>query len=419
MEHFAYVQGNLQAEDISVATIAESVGTPFYCYSTATLVRHFRVFREAFQDVPALICYALKANSNQAIIRTLAKEGAGADVVSEGEIRRALAAGIPANKIVFSGMGKTIQEITYALEVGILQFNIESESELEALSHIAQRKNKTAEIAIRVTPDVDGRTHAKITTGTKISKFGIDITEAPALYQKAASLPNIAVKSVSCHIGSQITALEPFQKAFSRVIELVKDLRAAGHTIERLDLGGGLGIPYDGDQTPPTPAEYAAVVKNLTRNLGCTLIFEPGRLIIGNAGILVSRVISLKKTPAREFLVVDAGMNDLVRPTLYDAFHEIVPVKIPKSDARRTFDVVGPVCETGDVFARDRVLPVFETGDLMAFRSAGAYGAAMSNTYNSRQLVPEVLVKGGEFSVIRERQTYEQLIAQDKLPNWL
>jgi diaminopimelate decarboxylase len=419
MEHFTYAQGNLQAEDVSIATIAESVGTPFYCYSTATLVRHFRVFKEAFQDVPALICYALKANSNQAIIKTLAKEGAGADVVSEGEIRRALAAGIPANKIVFSGMGKTIQEITYALEVGILQFNIESESELEALSHIAQRKNKTAEIAIRVTPDVDGGTHAKITTGTKISKFGIDISQAPALYQKAASLPNIAVKSVSCHIGSQITALEPFQKAFSRVIDLVKDLRAAGHTIERLDLGGGLGIPYDGDQTPPTPAEYAAVVKNLTRNLGCTLMFEPGRLIVGNAGILVSRVISLKKTPAREFLVVDAGMNDLVRPTLYDAFHEIVPVKIPKADTRRTFDVVGPVCETGDVFARDRVLPVFETGDLIAFRSAGAYGASMSNTYNSRQLVPEVLVKGGEFSVIRERQTYEQLIAQDKLPNWL
>ena len=419
MEHFAYAQGNLQAEDVSVATIAESVGTPFYCYSTATLVRHFRVFKEAFQDVPALICYALKANSNQAIIKTLAKEGAGADVVSEGEIRRAIAAGIPADKIVFSGMGKTIQEITYALEVGILQFNIESESELEALSHIAQRKNKTAEIAIRVTPDVDGRTHAKITTGTKISKFGIDISEAPALYKKAAGLPNIAVKSVSCHIGSQITELEPFQKAFSRVIDLVRDLRADGHSIERLDLGGGLGIPYDGDQTPPTPAEYAAVVKNLTRNLGCKLMFEPGRLLVGNAGILVSRVIGLKKTPAREFLVVDAGMNDLVRPTLYDAFHEIVPVKIPKAETRCTFDVVGPVCETGDVFARDRILPVFEAGDLIAFRSAGAYGAAMSNTYNSRLLVPEVLVNGKEFSVIRQRQTYEELIGQDRLPNWL
>ena len=300
-----------------------------------------------------------------------------------------------------------------------MQFNIESESELEALSHIAQRKNKTAEIAIRVTPDVDGRTHAKITTGTKISKFGIDISEAPALYKKAAGLPNIAVKSVSCHIGSQITELEPFQKAFSRVIDLVRDLRADGHSIERLDLGGGLGIPYDGDQTPPTPAEYAAVVKNLTRNLGCKLMFEPGRLLVGNAGILVSRVIGLKKTPAREFLVVDAGMNDLVRPTLYDAFHEIVPVKIPKAETRCTFDVVGPVCETGDVFARDRILPVFEAGDLIAFRSAGAYGAAMSNTYNSRLLVPEVLVNGKEFSVIRQRQTYEELIGQDRLPNWL
>ena len=419
MEHFSYAQGNLQAEDISVATIAESVGTPFYCYSTATLVRHYRVFAQAFQDVPALICYALKANSNQAIIKTLAKEGAGADVVSEGEIRRAVAAGIPPKKIVFSGMGKTIQEITYALEVGILQFNVESESELLALSHIAERKGKIAEIAIRVTPDVDGRTHAKITTGTKISKFGIDINEAQALYKKAASLPNIAVKSVSCHIGSQITELEPFQKAFSRVIDLVKDLRADGHTIERLDLGGGLGIPYDGDVPPPTPAEYASIVKNLTRNLGCKLIFEPGRLIVGNAGILVSRVIGLKKTPAREFLVVDAGMNDLVRPTLYDAFHEIVPVKIPKAETRRTFDVVGPVCETGDVFARDRVLPIFEAGDLVAFRSAGAYGASMSNTYNSRLLIPEVLVNGDQFSIIRPRQTYEQLISQDQLPNWL
>ena len=419
MEHFSYAQGNLQAEDISVATIAESVGTPFYCYSTATLVRHYRVFAQAFQDVPALICYALKANSNQAIIKTLAKEGAGADVVSEGEIRRAVAAGIPPKKIVFSGMGKTIQEITYALEVGILQFNVESESELLALSHIAERKGKIAEIAIRVTPDVDGRTHAKITTGTKISKFGIDINEAQALYKKAASLPNIAVKSVSCHIGSQITELEPIQKAFSRVIDLVKDLRADGHTIERLDLGGGLGIPYDGDVPPPTPAEYASIVKNLTRNLGCKLIFEPGRLIVGNAGILVSRVIGLKKTPAREFLVVDAGMNDLVRPTLYDAFHEIVPVKIPKAETRRTFDVVGPVCETGDVFARDRVLPIFEAGDLVAFRSAGAYGASMSNTYNSRLLIPEVLVNGDQFSIIRPRQTYEQLISQDQLPNWL
>lgn len=419
MEHFSYSGGNLHAEDISIATIAESVGTPFYCYSTATLVRHYRVFREAFQDVPHQIHYALKANSNQAIIKTLAKEGAGADVVSEGEIRRALAAGIPASKIVFSGMGKTVQEIAYALDQDILQFNVESEPELETLSHIAQRKGKIAEIAIRVTPDVDGKTHAKITTGTKVSKFGIDIGQAPALYKRAASLEGIQVRSVSCHIGSQITTLEPFQKAFSRVVDLVKELRADGHMIHRLDLGGGLGIPYDGEVSPPTPAEYASIVKDVTRNLGCTLMFEPGRLIVGNAGILVSRVIAIKKTPAREFLVVDAGMNDLVRPTLYEAFHEIVPVKLPKNTDRRTMDVVGPVCETGDVFARDRVLPVLEAGDLVAFRSAGAYGASMSNTYNSRPLVAEVLVNGGEFAVIRPRQTYAEMIAQDTLPNWL
>lgn len=419
MEHFSYSGGNLHAEEISIATIAESVGTPFYCYSTATLVRHYRVFAQAFQDIPHQIHYALKANSNQAIIKTLAKEGAGADVVSEGEIRRALAAGIPASKIVFSGMGKTVQEIAYALDQDILQFNVESEPELETLSHIAQRKGKIAEIAIRVTPDVDGKTHAKITTGTKVSKFGIDIAQAPALYKKAASLEGIKIRSVSCHIGSQITELEPFQKAFSRVVDLVKELRADGHTIDRLDLGGGLGIPYDGDVAPPTPAEYAAIVKDVTRNLGCTLMFEPGRLIVGNAGILVSRVIALKKTPAREFLVVDAGMNDLVRPTLYDAFHEIVPAKLPKQANRRVFDVVGPVCETGDVFARDRTLPVFEAGDLIAFRSAGAYGASMSNTYNSRPLVAEVLVNGNQFAVIRPRQTYAELIAQDQLPNWL
>lgn len=419
MEHFAYSGGTLHAEDISVAAMAETVGTPFYCYSTATLTRHYKVFAQAFQDTDTLICFALKSNSNLAIIKTLGKLGAGADVVSEGEIRRALAAGIPANKIVFSGMGKTVQEIAYALEQDILQFNVESEPELVALSHIAVRKGKIAEIAIRVTPDVDGKTHAKITTGTKVSKFGIDISEARALYAKAASLPNIAVKSVSCHIGSQITELDPFRKAFARVIDLLRELRADGHTIERLDLGGGLGIPYHGDQAPPSPAEYAELVKELTRGLNCKLIFEPGRLIVGNAGILVSRVISVKKTPAREFLVIDAGMNDLVRPTLYDAFHEIVPVRIPKHEQRRAFDVVGPVCETGDVFARERQLPVMEAGDLVAFRSAGAYGAVMSNTYNTRPLVPEVLVSGKMFAVIRPRQTYEELLALDHVPKWV
>lgn len=418
MDHFAYQNGAMLAEGVPVAEIAARIGTPFYCYSTATIERHYSVFAQAFQDTDALIAFALKSNSNQAVIRTLANLGAGADVVSEGEIRRALDAGIDPKKIVFSGMGKTKAELSFALAAGIYQFNVESEAELRTLNDVAQGMGKLAPIAVRVTPDVDGKTHAKITTGTKVSKFGIDWQDAREFYKIAAGLPGIEVKGISTHIGSQITDLKPFKQAFGRIVELVKLLRADGHTIERLDLGGGLGVPY-GVEDPANPAEYAAMVKDLTRHLNCRLMFEPGRLIVANAGILVTSVIALKKTPAREFLIVDAAMNDLIRPSFYDAYHEIVAVKLPATQDRRSFDVVGPVCETGDVFARDRVLPVFGPGDLVAFRTAGAYGAVMSGTYNSRLLIPEVLVKGNQFSVIRRRQTYEELIGMDALPAWL
>lgn len=418
MDHFAYQNGAMLAENVPVAEIAARVGTPFYCYSTATIERHYTVFAQAFQDTDALIAFALKSNSNQAVIRTLARLGAGADVVSEGEIRRALDAGVDSKKIVFSGMGKTKAELSFALSAGIYQFNVESEAELRTLNDVAQSMGKLAPIAVRVTPDVDGKTHAKITTGTKVSKFGIDWQDAREFYKIAAGLPGIEVKGISTHIGSQITDLKPFKQAFGRIVELVKLLRADGHTIDRLDLGGGLGVPY-GVEDPANPAEYAAMVKDLTRHLNCRLMFEPGRLIVANAGILVTSVIALKKTPAREFLIVDAAMNDLIRPSFYDAYHEIVAVKLPATQERRSFDVVGPVCETGDVFARDRVLPVFAPGDLVAFRTAGAYGAVMSGTYNSRLLIPEILVKGNQFSVIRRRQTYDELIGMDAMPAWL
>lgn len=418
MDHFNYKDGVMHAEGVSLSTLAANHGTPFYCYSSATIERHFNVFQQSFQGTDALVAYALKANSNQAVIATLAKLGAGADVVSEGEIKRALAAGIPAKKIVFSGMGKTREEMAYALSAGIYQFNVESEAELRALSEIAQSKGKLAPIAVRVTPDVDGKTHAKITTGTKASKFGIDWEQARDFYKLASGLPGIEVVGISTHIGSQITDIVPFKQAFQRIVELVKILRSDGNTIERLDLGGGIGVPYGGEN-PPTPLEYASMVKELTRHLNCKLIFEPGRMIVGNAGILVSSVVAIKKTPVREFLIVDAGMNDLIRPSFYDAYHEIVAVQMPKTQDRHSFDVVGPVCETGDIFATGRVLPPLKTGDLVAFRTAGAYGAVMSGTYNTRALVPEILVKGDEYAVIRPRQTVEDLIALDRVPAWL
>ncbi len=420
MNHFAYRDGVLHAEGVSVAALAGSVGTPFYCYSTATLERHYGVFAGAFKDVRALVCYAMKANSNQAVLKTLAKLGAGADVVSEGELKRARAAGIPAQKIMFPGLGKTARELALAVDEGILCINVESEPELELLSSIASSKSRIADISVRVNPDVDAKTHAKIATGKAENKFGIPLSRAREVYARAAKLPGLKVAGVDMHIGSQITALKPFDDAFALLTDFVRTLRADGHAISHVDLGGGLGIPYhDGDE-PPDPAAYAAVVKRATHDLGCMLIFEPGRLIVGNAGILVTRVLYVKRGEAKTFVVVDAAMNDLIRPTLYDAHHEIRPVAEASASARRiTADVVGPVCESGDFLALGRDMPEPKSGDLLAVLSAGAYGAVQAGTYNTRPLVPEVLVRGGEWAVVRPRLEVDALIALDRLPPWL
>jgi len=420
VNHFEYRGGALHAEDVPVAAIAEAVGTPFYCYSTATLERHYRVFEAAFPK-GSLICYSLKANSNQAVIGTLAALGAGADVVSGGELARALKAGIPANKIVFSGVGKTDTEMKAALEAGIHQFNVESEPELHALSALAVAEGKRAPVTLRVNPDVDAKTHAKITTGKSENKFGIPWRNARAAYAEAARLPGIQIVGVDVHIGSQITALSPFETAFAAVRDLIHDLRKDGHKIERLDLGGGLGIPYDdAAPLPPAPEDYGAMIRQVVGDLGVQFIAEPGRLIVGNAGILVSRVIYRKQGEGRSFLIIDAGMNDLIRPALYDAHHGIIPVLEPQPGAALSpVDVVGPVCESADLFGKDRELPPLQRGDLVAILSAGAYGAAQSSTYNTRPLVPEVLVKGAEFAVIRPRPAIEAMIAGDRLPDWL
>jgi diaminopimelate decarboxylase len=421
MHHFAYRNGVLYAEAVDLMTLADAVGTPFYCYSTATLVRHYRVFADAFADVPALVCYAMKANSNQAVIKTLAALGAGADVVSEGELKRARAAGIPPDKIMFSGIGKTARELALAVDEGILCVNVESEPELDLLSSIAASKGRVANISVRVNPDVDARTHAKIATGKAENKFGIPLSRARAVYAHAARLPGVKVTGVDMHIGSQITKLDPFDDAFALLSDFVRELRADGHAISHIDLGGGLGIPYrEDDEPPPHPDAYAAVVKRATRDLGCTLIFEPGRLLVGNAGILVTRVIYLKHGEAKTFVIVDAAMNDLVRPTLYEAHHEIVPVREPAAGMRRIVaDVVGPVCESGDFLALGRALAEPQPGDLLAVMSAGAYGAVQAGTYNSRALVPEVLVREGEWALVRPRLTVDELIALDCLPKWL
>jgi len=419
MDHFNYKNNVLHAENISIETIAKQVGTPFYCYSTATLVRHYTVFAEAFSSVKATICFAVKANSNIAVLKTLASQGAGADCVSEGEIRRAIAAGVSPSKIVFSGIGKTKDEMRYALEHKIFQFNVESEPELLALNEVAASLSVKAPIAIRINPDVDGKTHHKITTGKKENKFGIDWENARAIYAKAAKLPAIEIKAISTHIGSQLLDLEPFRQAFKRVEELLQALRSDGHEINRLDLGGGLGIPYDGEETP-SPKLYADMTIKATQHLGCELIFEPGRLIAGNAGILVAKVIYLKKTDHRDFLIVDSAMNDLIRPSFYEAYHEILPVKQAAHDAPMApLDIVGPVCETGDIFAKQRLMPPVGEGELVAFRSSGAYGAVMASTYNSRLLVPEVMVNGDQFAVIRRRPTYEEMLGLDSVPDWL
>jgi diaminopimelate decarboxylase len=420
MHHFAYRNGGLHAEAVDVAAIADAVGTPFYCYSTATLERHYRVFADAFADVPSFVCYAVKANSNQGVIATLARLGAGADVVSGGELKRALAAGIPADKIMFSGIGKTMAELALAVEAGILCVNVESEPELEALSKVASAKGRSVAISIRVNPDVDAKTHAKIATGKSENKFGIPISRARDVYRHAAGLPGLKVAGVDMHIGSQITELSPFADAFALLSDFVHELRADGHTISHVDLGGGLGIPYrEGAETPPDPAAYARVVKEATRGLGCKLIFEPGRLIVGNAGILVTRVIFVKRGEAKTFVIVDAAMNDLIRPTLYEAHHDIIPVRPAPGAAWVRADVVGPVCETGDYLALDRDLPEPKAGDLLAVMTAGAYGAVQAGTYNTRPLVPEVLVKGDAWSLVRPRLEADALIALDRLPAWL
>jgi diaminopimelate decarboxylase len=419
MHHFAYKNGVLHAEDVNLQALAEEVGTPFYCYSTATLERHFRVMDGAFKDTDHLLCYAMKANSNQAVIKTMAVLGAGMDVVSEGELRRALAAGVPARKIVFSGVGKTAKEMAYALREGIACFNVESEPELELLSTVAQRVGQRASVSIRVNPDVDAKTHAKISTGKADNKFGITYLRASEVYARAAALPNIDVTGVDMHIGSQITELAPFEQAFKLMGELVVRLKEEGHNIRHVDLGGGLGVPYRGDNDiPPHPDEYAAMVKRTLGHLGLKYMMEPGRMIVGNAGIMVSRVIYVKENEGKTFVVQDAAMNDLIRPTLYDAYHEILAVDEGRNETSLEADMVGPVCETGDYFAKSRRMPKFEQGDLVAILTAGAYGAVQSGTYNTRPLIPEILVKDDQFAVVRPRQTYEELIGLDRFAPW-
>ncbi|MBI4184867.1 MAG: diaminopimelate decarboxylase [Proteobacteria bacterium] len=419
MSPVCYRGGELCAEEVPLARVAESVETPLYCYSSAAMAESYRRLAAALGGLPATLCYALKANSNLAVIRTFARLGAGADVVSEGELRRALAAGVAPAKIVLSGVGKGAREMALALEAGILQVNVESEPELEALAALARGRGRRAPVALRVNPDVDPQTHAKITTGRRENKFGVALEAAEAVLVRAASLPGIEVQGVAVHIGSQLVSLDPFRRAFARIAGLVRRLRAAGLAIRRLDLGGGLGIRYR-DEQPPTPEAYAALVAETVGGLGCELIFEPGRLLVGNAGVLLTRVLYVKRTASHRFVIVDAGMNDLIRPALYDAWHEIVPVREPAPGAGLApAEVVGPVCETGDTFARARALPEVAAGDLLAIRSAGAYGAVMASAYNSRPLVPEVLVRGADFAVVRPRPALAAMLAEDRLPPWL
>ena len=416
---FAYRAGELHIEDVPLARIAAAVGTPVYCYSSAAIAGAYQRFAAAVAGDNVGIHYAVKANSNQAIIRLFAKLGAGADVVSEGELRRALAAGIPARHVVFSGIGKTRDELGFALAQGICQINVESVPELELLSAVARELGATAPIALRVNPDVDARTHAKISTGKKENKFGIDLAHAGDAYRRAAALPGLKPVGLAVHIGSQLTELVPFEAAFRRLVDLALELRQSGHAVERLDLGGGLGVRYRAESPPPVE-DYAALVRRLTHNLGFRLSFEPGRALVANAGALVSRVIYVKPGLTRRFVIQDAAMNDLIRPALYEAWHEIVTVREPGPSAtHEPADVVGPVCESSDMFALGRPLPPVVAGDLLAILSAGAYGAVMSSSYNTRLLVPEVLVKGGEFAVIRPRPSYEDVLGHDRVPPWL
>ena len=421
MDHFLYRNGALHAEDVPLSEIAAVVGTPFYCYSTATLERHFRLFDEALAGMDHLVCYAMKAASNVAILKTLAALGAGMDVVSGGEYLRARAAGVPGERIVFSGVGKTEAEMRLALEGGVRQFNVESEPEMEVLNRVALDLEMVAPITVRVNPDVDAKTHAKIATGKSENKFGIPIARAREVYAHAARLPGLRVVGIDVHIGSQLTDLEPFRLAYRKVAELTEVLRADGHRIERLDLGGGLGIPYErSNAAPPLPIDYGGMIREELGHMGCEIEIEPGRLIVGNAGVMVSQVIYVKQGEGRDFLIVDGAMNDLIRPAMYDAHHDIVPVVEPAPGSEsHVYDVVGPVCETGDTFARQRALPAVKAGDLIAFRSAGAYGAVMASEYNTRPLIPEVLVKGDQFAVIRRRPTFDEMINRDTIPEWL
>ena len=421
MDHFIYRNGVLHAEGVPLTGIAASVGTPFYVYSTATLQRHYQVFDEALAGMDHLICYAMKANSNMAVLRIMADMGAGMDVVSGGEYARAIAAGVPGERIVFSGVGKTREEMAAALNGGIRQFNVESEPELRALNEVALSLGKVAPIAVRVNPDVDAKTHAKIATGKSENKFGIPISKARAVYAEAAAMQGIEVVGIDVHIGSQLTDLEPYEAAFTKVAELTEALRADGHNIRRLDLGGGLGIPYTrSNEAPPLPMEYGDVIRRTVGDLGCEIEIEPGRLIAGNAGLLVTQVIYRKEGEGRDFLIVDAAMNDLIRPAMYEAHHDIVPVIEPAAGVEpKPVDIVGPVCETGDTFAKQRHLPHLDAGDLVAFRSAGAYGAVMASEYNTRPLIPEVLVQDDQFAVVRARPTYEEMINRDTIPDWM
>lgn len=421
MDHFLYRDGVLHAEEVSIDQIAAAVGTPFYVYSTATLLRHFQLFDDALEGTDHLVCYAMKAASNQAILKTLARAGAGMDVVSGGEYLRAKAAGVPGEKIVFSGVGKTADEIRTALTGGIRQFNVESEPEMEVINAVALDLGVVAPITIRVNPDVDAKTHAKIATGKSENKFGIPIARASQVYAHAATLPGLKIIGIDVHIGSQLTELEPFRQAYAKVAELTRQLRAEGHDIRRLDLGGGLGIPYTrSNEAPPLPLEYGAMIKETLGDLGCEIEIEPGRLIAGNAGLMVSKVIYVKSGEGRDFLILDGAMNDLIRPAMYEAHHDIVPVLEPTPGVEQhPYDIVGPVCETGDTFAKQRNMPPLTPDDLVAFRSAGAYGAVMSSEYNTRPLIPEVLVNGDQFAVIRERPTFDEIINRDTIPQWL
>ena len=421
MDHFLYKDGILHAEDVPLPEIAAAVGTPFYVYSTATLERHFKLFDEGLAGMDHLVCYAMKANSNQAVLKTLAALGAGMDVVSGGEYLRARAAGVPGERIVFSGVGKTRDEMRLALDGGIRQFNVESEPEMVRLSQIATEMGKIAPITIRVNPDVDAKTHEKISTGRYDNKFGIPISRAREVYAQAAALPGLDVIGIDVHIGSQLVDLSPYKEAFRLVADLTEQLRADGHNIRRLDLGGGLGIPYErSNAAPPLPMDYCNVIRETVGHLGCEIELEPGRLIAGNAGLMVSDVIYVKNGEGRDFLILDSAMNDLIRPSMYGSHHDIVPVI--EADAgveQRPYDIVGPVCESGDTFAKQRLMPPLKSGDLVAFRSAGAYGAVMSSEYNTRPLIPEVLVHGDQFAVIRARPTFDEIINRDIIPEWL